>query len=282
MAQRSKIVLALIFILTGACNKGDFKIGDSGLSYKFIEENTKNSKAQIGEILTLKLRYTDIEGNEIEESSIFRIQLAISSHKGGSIEDALAMMHKGDSAVFIIDAINYYTQTRKVKAPENFSDESKLIFYIRLIDITPFDEFSKDTKTSHISNQREEELLLKKYIDENAIVEKNFESGLYFLVINDGTGNTPVPGKKVKVHYKGYFIDGIEFDSSYERNEPFEFNYGIGQVIQGWDEAVSKMKVGGKYKLIIPSYLAYGETQHGPIPPYSTLIFEIELLEAEK
>lgn len=282
MTQRSIVVLALIFIFTGACNNRGYKISDSGLAYNFVEENTQNNQAQIGDILTLKMSYTDFEGNAIEESSVFKIQLAKASHKGGSIEDALAMMHKGDSAIFIIDAINYYTQTRKVKAPEKITDESKLVFYIRLIDITPFDDFSKDTKTAHLSNQREEEQLLKKYIDENAIVEKNFESGLYFLTINNGTGNVPVPGKKVKVHYKGYFVDGIVFGSSYERNEPFEFNYGIGQVIQGWDEGVSKMKVGGKYKLIIPSYLAYGETQRGPIPPYSTLIFEIELLEAEK
>jgi FKBP-type peptidyl-prolyl cis-trans isomerase len=96
-----------------------------------------------------------------------------------------------------------------------------------------------------------------------------------------GTGIKATAGRKVTIHYTGKFIDGQIFDSSYERNKPFTFTLGALEVIPGLEEGVSLMQVGGKARLIIPSFLAYGEKQIGPIPPFSTLIFEIELLSVE-
>lgn len=106
------------------------------------------------------------------------------------------------------------------------------------------------------------------------------ESGLQYEVIQRGTGAVPEPSSRVKVHYKGSLIDGTEFDSSYERGEAAVF--GVGQVIKGWTEALLLMHVGDKFKLYIPSDLAYGERgAGGVIPPYSVLIFEVELLDIE-
>jgi peptidylprolyl isomerase len=93
-----------------------------------------------------------------------------------------------------------------------------------------------------------------------------------------GTGPSPQPGQDVTVHYTGTLVDGTKFDSSFDHNQPFTFKIGVGQVIRGWDEGVMTMKVGGKRKLTIPPHLAYGSRGAGPIPPNSTLIFEIELL----
>jgi FKBP-type peptidyl-prolyl cis-trans isomerase len=96
-----------------------------------------------------------------------------------------------------------------------------------------------------------------------------------------GTGAEAVAGKKVSVHYTGTLTDGTKFDSSVDRGQPFTFTLGQGEVIQGWDQGVAGMKVGGKRKLTIPPSLGYGSTANGPIPANSTLLFDVELLGVE-
>lgn len=104
------------------------------------------------------------------------------------------------------------------------------------------------------------------------------ESGLQYEVLEEGDGATPGPDDNVQVHYRGTLVDGTEFDSSYARGEPVTF--GVGQVIAGWTEALQLMPVGSKYKLYIPSDLAYGAGGAGDrIGPNAALIFEVELLD---
>jgi FKBP-type peptidyl-prolyl cis-trans isomerase FklB len=129
--------------------------------------------------------------------------------------------------------------------------------------------------------------VFKDYIQQNeAFLAKNkekagvvtTESGLQYEVIKMGTGPKPTRENTVKVHYAGTLIDGTEFDSSIKRNEPAQFP--VGGVIAGWTEALQLMPVGSKFKLYLPSAIAYGATGAGEvIKPYSTLIFEVELLE---
>ena len=104
-------------------------------------------------------------------------------------------------------------------------------------------------------------------------------SGLQYVDIVEGTGATPEAGQTVTVHYTGTLEDGTKFDSSRDRGQPFQFKIGRSQVIKGWDEGLSTMKVGGQRKLIIPSELGYGARgAGGVIPPNATLVFDVELL----
>ena len=123
----------------------------------------------------------------------------------------------------------------------------------------------------------------KKFLEENAQKEGviTLPSGLQYKVLVKGEGEVPTRSDKVKVHYEGRLLDGTVFDSSYKRNEPSEFT--PTQVIKGWTEALTMMPVGSKWQLYIPYELAYGERGAGEdIKPYSTLIFDVELLDIVK
>jgi len=111
---------------------------------------------------------------------------------------------------------------------------------------------------------------------------KETASGLMYVIEQEGTGASPVAGQTVSVHYNGTLVDGSKFDSSYDRGQPIEFPLGQGRVIKGWDEGIALLKKGGKAKLIIPYYLAYGEQGYPPvIPPKATLLFDVELVDVK-
>ena len=152
-------------------------------------------------------------------------------------------------------------------------------------------EYAEIMQAVQAKMQAEQEVATAGKAKENASVEKAFlaknkdaegvivtESGLQYLVMKEGEGDSPSADHTVKVHYEGKLLDGTVFDSSVQRGEPIEF--GVGQVIKGWTEALQKMKVGDKWQLVIPSALAYGEQGAPPkIGPGATLIFDVELLK---
>ena len=135
----------------------------------------------------------------------------------------------------------------------------------------------QDVEVSGIKTEQEEAQIETEEEDENMTAEE--------LLIEDiivGKGEEAVAGAQITVNYLGTLTDGTKFDSSYDRDEPFVFLFGVGQVIPGWDKGLVGMKVGGKRRLTIPSEMAYGEAGAGDvIPPNATLIFEVELLEVE-
>ncbi len=111
------------------------------------------------------------------------------------------------------------------------------------------------------------------------MAEKITDSGLKYEDRVEGQGAVATPGQQVSVHYTGWLTDGSKFDSSLDRDRPFEFALGRGTVIRGWDEGVAGMKVGGKRRLTVPPQLGYGARgAGGVIPPNATLVFEVELL----
>jgi FKBP-type peptidyl-prolyl cis-trans isomerase FkpA len=151
-------------------------------------------------------------------------------------------------------------------------------------DISPFTE-----KINELARERRKALGLKLAGTNKDFLEKTAkekgalktDSGLVYLSLKDGSGNSPKPTDTVKVNYRGTLPDGKEFDSSYKRGEPLEFK--LDGVIKCWNEGLQKMKPGGKAELVCPSELAYGEAGAGNlILPYATLVFEVELLEVKQ
>lgn len=134
---------------------------------------------------------------------------------------------------------------------------------------------------------REQRLADEKRLAEEALEKlaagfQKTDSGLRYQIIQKGSGKQAEKGKKVSVHYQGALDNGQVFDSSYKRKQPIDFTLGVGQVIEGWDEGISLLKVGDKARFVIPSYLGYGSRgAGGVIPPNATLVFDVELIDVK-
>ncbi|TFH89677.1 FKBP-type peptidyl-prolyl cis-trans isomerase [Vibrio ouci] len=156
---------------------------------------------------------------------------------------------------------------------------SKIIFPIIIFVLAAF--FIYRTWTNHKAGE-ENFAIGQTFLLENGKKEGvvTTESGLQYEILHKGEGEEkPTASSKVKVHYHGTLIDGTVFDSSVDRGQPISFK--LNQVIKGWQEGLTYMSVGDKFRLYIPSPLAYGKNGSGPIPPASALIFEVELLEIQ-
>ena len=139
----------------------------------------------------------------------------------------------------------------------------------------------KQTFYSPYAQLEADVIKIDKYLDENNIDAKKSNTGLRYVIHDEGLGSTPQSGNIVKVHYTGTFLDDTKFDSSYDRGEPFQYTHGAGQVIRGWEEGLMYIGETGKITLYIPSVLAYGSRGKGDIGPNENLIFYIELLSVQ-
>lgn len=165
-----------------------------------------------------------------------------------------------------------------------------LLYEIKLQAIRSLEEvqadlarYKKEKEMELILLEREEPVKISNYIKENNITIQPLESGLYFKELIVGEGDNPVNGNKVTVHYLHYDLDGNLIQSSRADNQPFTFVFGTGAVIKGWEEAIQRMKKGGKVWLLIPSNLGWGNTQRSKdILPFSPLVFELEVVEIVK
>tara|TARA_R110002167_G_scaffold11308_23_gene50190 strand:- start:549 stop:1481 length:933 start_codon:yes stop_codon:yes gene_type:complete len=138
-----------------------------------------------------------------------------------------------------------------------------------------FDELA-DTKAKRLAEIKAKQAV---ELDKIAAGFEETESGLRYKLIQKGKGAKAVKGQGVSVHYEGSLLNGQVFDSSYKRNQPIDFQLGVGQVIQGWDEGIALLQVGDKARFVIPSDLGYGSAgAGGVIPPNATLIFDVELM----
>ena len=217
----------------------------------------------------------------------------------GDLYEGLAMMHKGDSASFIVRIDSTLIKMLHYPdLPKEFKPTDIMRFEIRLDDFYPESEFPQHyaakikkmnemqiakMKEDHPDETTQAAQELSDYLANNKIEVEPTASGLYYMMTTEGNGEKPVVGQTVEVHYTGKLLDGTVFDSSVERGVPIKTPIGVGQVIPGWDEGIMMMSKGEKGVLYIPYYLAYGDQGGGggTIPAYSNLIFEVELIGFE-
>ena len=267
-----------------------YKKTPTGLYYKFYTQSKEGRKPKVDEFVTVNMLYKDendtviFNSNSISEKMEFPL---VASTFKGSLEEALMMMSKGDSASFLVNGDSLYIKTFGLASlPPEIEKGSLLKFEVKLTDIRTKEDLEKERMEMFMQEmakleQRkfEEPGEISKYITENNISAKPTGSGLYYIENAKGKGPRVEKGDTVFVHYTGKFLDGKIFDSSVG-DEPLEMIAGIGMVIPGWDEALMMMNVGGKATLVVPSALAYGEQGigEGLIPPYTPLVFEVEVL----
>lgn len=291
-----KVVPVLMVALAfAACKKSPYpgyEKSESGFYYQFFLEN-KGSKPSVGDVITLKMTYKNSKdsilfnsNNMKNNTGTIEFPLSASTFKG-SFEDAVLTMSVGDSASFIINADSVYLKTfRAPELPAYIEKGSILTFNIKLEKIKSKEEAMKEQqkrmdeqKVIMDLRKNEEPKVIAKYLAENKINVKPTSDGLYYIEKVKGKGKKISVGDTVQVHYKGMLLDGTVFDSSERNPNPVEFPIGVGAVIKGWDEGIPMMNVGGKALLLIPSAIAYGETgAQGVIPPYSPLLFEVEVV----
>ncbi len=302
--KKSFIMMAFAAVLTmgtmSSCSEKSpypgYEKSENGLYYKFL---TKNGGAlpQQGELLEVNISCTVNDTAPIIPANDNVMQL-MESQFAGDIFEGLAMMHKGDSASFIVNIDSTFKKLMgQPSLPEGFTSTDVMRFEIRLDDFYPESEYAKhyaskmkkvtDERIAHMKADHPEETAkaaqeLADFLAKNKIVVEPTASGLNYVMTVEGNGEKPEVGQMVQVHYTGKLLDGTVFDSSIERGEPISFPLGVGQVIPGWDEGIALMSKGEKGVLYIPYYLAYGDRQAGDkIVPYSNLMFEVELVDFE-
>lgn len=263
------IASALTFFSCNAKGKsGDADSKDSvyvttatGLKYMITQQGTGN-KPNKGDRVSVHYtgKFTD---GKVFDSSVGRGQPITFELGVGQVirgwDEGIALLSKGSKALFVIPPDLAYGAQQNGPIPAN----STLLFEVELVDIQPaikvipYDVTGKEIKQT--------------------------ASGLKYIIVQKGTGDKAVAGKNVKVHYSGYLEDGTMFDSSVKRGEPLDFPLGGGRVIKGWDEGIALMQVGDKFRLLIPSNLAYGDNGYPPvIPGKATLTFDVELVSVAK
>lgn len=239
-----------------AVDAGDLTATDSGLQYYDIVEGDGVTPVQ-GQEVTIHYSAWLEDGTFIASSETYDEPLTYPVGSDAGVfpgwDEGVSTMKEGGRRYLVIPSELALGEAGGGRVPPN----ATLIMEVELLEVLP--------------------IVLPTSIDEGDFTTT--DSGLMYYDIVEGDGAVAESGQEVTVHYTGWLTNNVKFDSSLDRDEPFTFVLGSGQVIQGWDEGVAGMKVGGQRQLMIPAELGYGEMGAGSIPPGATLIFEVELLD---
>ncbi len=268
--------------LGAACNSNKFEKTGDGLLYRFIERKN-GRRAAMGELLQLHLCYRDAKGKVLFDSkklgTEFIVQVVPPTFIGG-LEGGFAMMGEGDSAVFSIPADSVFEKTFHETLPPSVNKGDYLSFEVRLEKIMNPEEY-RNRRDSVPKKVSEIELhSIEAYLAENSMNVQPSRPGVYAVELRKGNGAIPVPGDSVEIKYRGSFLSGEVFDSSKDKN--LKYVLGDGLRLPAWEETIAAMKEGGMVRLVLSSDNAFGKDGFGPVPPATTVIYDIELIKVKK
>jgi FKBP-type peptidyl-prolyl cis-trans isomerase FkpA len=268
----------------------DYKRTSNGLKYKILKAVGSPRKPGVGDVVTLSVVYKTPGDSLIFDSRLYDYDFSYSItpyRYKADFNEALCLLGVGDSAVYFIKADSFYLKTLGYKAvPAGIRKGIELKFNVKLLGMKTNEEYMQEQATIDLKAadmkkklQQQETESLAKYLEVHKVSVSPAESGLYYIAAREGKGEQAKKGKTVRIDFKGRLLNGTAIDSTGQSGMPHEFVLGEGKVIRGWEEGIMKMKAGGKATLIIPSSLAFGENELERIPPFSTLVYDIELIE---
>ena len=276
-------------LLTGCTKKSpypDYSLIDGDVYYKLIMFGDERSFPKASDFVTIDIAY-----RTMNDSLFFigRRTLQLSEPEfPGSIDYCFFALSEHDSASFIIDAQGLFEKTLSGELPSFLSPGDVLKVDIKMIIKRTEDQYKREKEEflAWIKDFGEyERTVLENFIEQRDIKIKPTESGMYFIPLKSGNGKKVELGDIVTVNYEGKFLNGDFFDSTVERQQPFEFVYGTEwQVIKGLEEAIGMMREGDKAAIILPSGLAWGSkgSSTGIIPPVTSVIYEIDLVSVQQ
>ncbi len=259
-----------------------FKRAGHGIYFQLHTIGEDEIRAQQGDYVTVDLSYKTMNDSVFFKAHR-KFQLTGPAFEG-SIDECFGMLSQKESATFIISAVDFFGKTLQSELPSFLQSGSKMKVTIDMLDIQTETEYKKEKEAflHWIEDFGEyEKVILRQYIEEEKLPVELMASGIYFINLVPGTGKEVEPGDTITINYEGRFLNGKFFDSTKKRNQPFQFVYGTEwQVVKGLEEAIGMMKEGEKSLVILPSDLAFGNegSSTGMIPPFTSLIFEVEIL----
>ncbi len=279
------IAAAVIAAFLQACSDG-FKTSDDGLQYQIHTEN-EGDRIKEGDFVTLQMVYrTDSDSvlfDTYKMGQAIKLMVSKPTFKG-DLMSGLMLLTEGDSATFLINADSLFEKTFQFPRPEFIRAGSYLTFNVKVEKVQTKEQMDEEMKKETEKQSAVENVNIEKYISDNKLNPTKTPTGLMYVISKEGSSEKAVAGDTVVVHYTGKLLNGNKFDSSLDVGKPIEFPVGKGMVIKGWDEALMMFGKGTKATLIIPSALGYGpnDVGNGAIPAYSTLVFDVELVNIKK
>ena len=283
----STVLFSTMLMLWAGCNQSPyrgFKKTESGIYYKFHDRSGDTNKPQLNELMTLSMRYGTEDSNIFDSKLNPRPMILPQSppQYKGDIYEALSMMSKGDSATFILAADSFFLVTAGSRFVPDFIDSNGVLFFdVKMIELQTQEEYQRAEQLKNEERAKEESDKLQEYIQANNLQVMPAASGLYFTETTPGNGKKPREGDWVKVNFALSLLDKVPIYSSFE-GEPASFEFGKQFENPGVTEALSMMSEGSRASLIVPSSLAFGAAGRGDIvPPYSTLLYDIQMLKIQ-